>query len=178
MKGTKLLSLITAGAIVATVGVSFAAWDKLSDTKAVTLNVAKQVSVAFQSTDLSFGGDLATTDATNGGTQTADFTVNVTNKGDVDQLTLAAANVKLMDTTDKEVAGDAATAALSKVQISFKEGDTALTDGKDTTISEGANSYKVEVAVDAAATADDIAALAGNKIAFDITATADKAATA
>ena len=59
MKVKALLSVLAAGAIVTTAGVSYAAWDKTSDEASTTINMATATTVSIDATNLNWSGSLA-----------------------------------------------------------------------------------------------------------------------
>lgn len=71
---SKLLGLVTAGAIVVTTAFSFAAWDILSDTATGTVNIGSPVTV--EATDFSFTG--SGTETGQDGARKLTYTTDVT----------------------------------------------------------------------------------------------------
>ena len=59
MKKSTILTFATAAAIVATSAGTFAAWDKLSDTKSTTLTIRNPVTVKAQTTEVSLESKTA-----------------------------------------------------------------------------------------------------------------------
>lgn len=173
MKVKALLSLLAAGAIVTTAGVSYAAWDQLSESKSATagsqITIADRTVVTLNTDTLSWTGTLAPTDAEAlkygaSDSLNSTFTVAITNTDNLSALKLSATNVKV----------DNATAPEGLVKIAFsedKEGaDDPIPESGDTTLS-ATNTYKVTVSLDAAV-AEANPSVATKNITFDITAAA------
>ncbi|MFR7592156.1 MAG: hypothetical protein ACLUVC_11965 [Longibaculum sp.] len=153
MKKSTILSFATAAAIVATSLGTYAAWDKLNDTKTVALTTAKAHTVTLPSENLIFDGTLSDT------TKEITAPLTVTTE-EAKELKLEATNIKL--------GGEDAT---GKVAVTFldNDGTTAITNP----ISDPAASkeYKVKVALVDTDVADKPAEYANKPVTFDINAT-------
>lgn len=140
MKKSTLLSLLTAGAVIATTAGTYAVWDTVTATSSGTISVAKPT-VIVNATD--FGAmDMGE----NGlGAQTIDYTKDVTftvegvTNGDVDTMTLVP-----------EVKNGDAVLTAADVDVDIKKGGTSIkTDTAyiDSAVAEGANTYTIVVTV-------------------------------
>ena len=162
MKNQTILSLLTAGAIVATSAASFAAWDKTTETASNKLNIAKPVTIQNISMDEFKTNDSRTLDGS-APVYESDVVFEVTDDNSlVDTLTLSAA-IKNGDTDVSD-----------KFTISYYEGATKLTNGKDETITKGSaskNTYTVKITP-----LDDAKALAGTDLNVEVTGTVSKTA--
>ncbi len=153
MKKSTILSFATAAAIVATSLGTYAAWDRLNDTKSVTLTTAKAHTVTLPSEDLRFNGTLSDT--------TTEITAPLTvTTEQAKELTLKATNIKLggADATDK-------------VAVTFldKDGTTAITNPVSNPDATG--EYTVKVALVGTDVDTNAAEYANKQVTFDITAT-------
>lgn len=180
MKTGKILSLFTACAVVATIGASYAMWDNDSATKTASLTIGEAMNVTMTEIAFTDSKPLVPADSiganvsTNATSLTSDLTVTVpATLIDNTELTLTAGNFKTTGDSGLEAMDPKAAAAM---KVEFKEGDTALTDGKDATVT-ASNAYKVVVSIDSAKiAAEDLQTvvdnIAGKAISFDVTATA------
>lgn len=132
MKKSTLLSLATAGAIVATSAFTFATWDKTTAEQTLTVSYANPVTVSMDA--LSFPGDKKLGDTINGVESVdVDVPVEITGSKNGDKLKLSATGPE--------------NATLQGVSVSFKKGDTILTDGEDTITADGKTTYKAVVSI-------------------------------
>lgn len=181
MKARRLLSLCTACAVVATIGSSYALWDKDNDSKTTSLTIGQTMQVAVAKAEFaadakplaptgSFDVDHGTaTDSLSG-----DVQVTVTNDlAGKAQLTLTAENFTV-GAEKTPMSADAQKA----IQVKFTEKDgTTITDDSVDSELTGTNEYKVIVTLDDSKITGDTAKtvideLAGKTIGFDVKAVA------
>ncbi len=163
MKAKKLISFITAAAVVASIGISYATWDKLSDSASSgAITIASATTVDISSDTLNFTGELAPAGAISGGELSAEMTVNINGKENLDSLKLSASDIKV----------DNIEAANNDITVTFLDGNaqdaSEVPASGDVTLSE-ANVYTVKVTLDENA---DPADYAGKTITFEINAEA------
>lgn len=132
MKKSTLLSLLTAGAVIATSAGTFAAWDTTVATSTGTLSFDSPVTIATTSTPTYAQTGTRTYGEKPVATGTVDF--NVAGTGGKAKLKLNA--VVKDKTTDAVVSG---------VNVTFKKGSTDLTTGIDENVTDAANVYTVTI---------------------------------
>lgn len=157
MKNQTILSLLTAGAIVATSAASFAAWDNTTGTSNGTLNVANPVDITTQDM-ASFTAGTRTLNAAPEYSSTVTF--NVTTSSLVDTLSL--------DTDIKD--GD--TSVKADFDVAYEKASVAVANGVDSAVADGENVYTVKI------TPKDSAAeksLTGKDLKVVVTGTLSKA---
>lgn len=159
MKNQTILSLLTAGAIVATSAASFAAWDKTTETASGKLNVANPVDIV-SSPIADFAAGTRALDAAPEYTSTVKF--NVKTSSLVDTLTLNT-EIKKADST---VVTDNFTVTYEQTGA-----DNGLTGAVDKTIVDGDNEYTVKITPNDTEAAK---ALAGADLTVNVTGTLSK----
>ena len=142
MKKSTLLSLLTAGAVIATSAGTFAAWDKLSDTtNAVTLNYANGINVTtvVQPTQISesLGG------ANGVQTVSSSFTIKLENTPTNSSLQLQA-----VDATNEAEITPPTGVTIDFVSVDESNAETPITNGKIDNIESGEKKFKVKVSID------------------------------
>lgn len=130
MKKSTLLSLLTAGAVIATSAGTFAAWDQTTATSTGELSFDKPVTIATTSTPTYAQTGTRTYGEKPVATGNVEF--NVSGTGNKAKLTLTA--VVKDKTTDEVVSG---------VDVTFKKGSTDLENGIDDTVADASNTYTV-----------------------------------
>lgn len=146
MKKKTLLTLCTAGTIVMTSAVSFAAWDQTESTSpGITVEVAKPVTVSMEQANITFTGKLASENSLNGGAASltsSAFTVDVKNLSD-DQ----AKTSKLKLTANGAPAG---------VKVAFESAGKQIESGTEVNY-DAAAQYTMIVSHDGVADKDGVA---------------------
>lgn len=143
MKKSTILTFATAAAVLATSAGTFAAWDKITDTKDTTLTYANPVTVTEAITP------PAETSYTLGGAAPAtEVSVTFT----VDDKDTRASALKVVPSVKQ---GNTDLVENGKVTVAVKEGETELTDNKDATIT-ASNEYTVVVTPNDTATFADL----------------------
>lgn len=151
MKKQLLLTLATAGAVIVTSALSFAAWDQTSTVSNGTVTVGTPITVSSDA--LSFVGKL-----TPMAPIASDYNVNVVDEDTTGKkLSFQVSNLK----------ADGTAITNDDITIIVKEGENTITE--DTAITKGKNAYKIEVAMKDDGS-DSAKAYAGKSITFDITA--------
>ena len=143
MKKSTILSLATAGAIVATSAFTFAAWDKTEDTATTTLTYRSPVKITQTLTD-------PTAKDYNLGEEAPE--VSVTTTFAVDDTDTKASSLTVTPTLKDAKGGNLGT---DKVTIQVKEGSEVLPGGKDDSVS-ASNVYTIVVTPTSAATYEDL----------------------
>lgn len=143
MKKSTLLSLATAGAIVATSAFTFAAWDKTTDTKNAALTYRKPVTI--------------TETLTAPGTK--DYTLGQTAPAVDTNVTFAVSDednkVSSLTVTPSVKQGGTDLVSSNKVTVSVKKDGSVLAGNKDTSVS-ASNVYTITVTPTEDATYDDL----------------------
>lgn len=161
MKKKTLLTLCTAGTIVMTSAVSFAAWDQTSDTKdKIIVEVAKPVTVSMKDANITFTGTLADSNSINGGATSltsSSFKVGVK---DLDADKATGAKLKLT-----------ANGAPDGVKVAFESAGKTIESGTEVDYDAAAN-YTMVVSHDTATDGDGakLKAKAGTKLNLSVTA--------
>ncbi|MGX8852750.1 hypothetical protein [Amedibacillus sp. YH-ame10] len=133
MKKTSLLSLLTAGAIVATSAGTYAVWDTTQAEATATLTINKAINIdagtlsAFVPTSLSG----ITNDAPK---YTSTLTFNIETDQRANKVTFTPT---IKDDSDTNITTD--------FNIEIKDGATSLTNNIDDEIANGDNTYTIEV---------------------------------
>lgn len=176
MKTKKLLSLVTAVAVVATIGISYAQWDKTEGSMDGQIAIAEKMDV--KATDVSFASDklvpagsFADTNSLAGMKTSLSSPLKVTIpasfEGKIDlELAVSKVNNGTKDLTAEDVA--------KIFDFTFKKAGTALTDNKDTTAA-ASNEYTVEVSLKSnvdTLTESQLADVLGKTLTLTVSATA------
>lgn len=161
MKKSTLLSLLTAGAVIATSAGTFAAWDTTEATSSGELSFDSPVTIATTSTPTYAQTETRTYGEKPVATGTVDF--NVSGSGGKANLKLNA--VVKDKTTDAVVSG---------VDVTFKKGSTDLTTGVDKNVTDAANSYTVTITP----TSDDATEALTKALKVEVTGTLENATVA
>lgn len=140
MKKSKLLSMLTAGAVVCTTFGTFAAWDTLEGTTSATITVAnKKVAVTVDALTFDAGDDTAANQIVYKGTVGFDIT-------NYDKLT----TLKLTPTVSNETATNPVDIT-GKYDVKITQDNDTLTNDQgiytDTALA-ASNSYKVEIIIE------------------------------
>lgn len=168
MKSSSILSLVTAAALVTTIGTSFAAWDVLSSTATPAgITIANKTEVTADATEINWSGANGTSLANTGvvgGSDKITGKLTVTVKGGTeDKMDLA------LTTKDIKIDGTDVTDKVNIVFTDDNEGNKEVNNtDKDDTLTE-TNTYTVTVTPKDGA---DLSAYASKQLTFDITATA------
>lgn len=156
MKNQTILSLLTAGAIVATSAASFAAWDTTTGTSNGTLNVANPVDITTQNMN-----------AFTAGTRNLNAAPEYTSTVTFDVTTSSLVNTLTLDTDIK----DGGTSVKGDFDVSYEKASAAVTNGVDSAVADGENTYTVKI------TPKDTAAekkLTGKDLTVEVTGTLSK----
>ena len=164
MKKSTLLSLLTAGAVIATSAGTFAAWDNLSDDVEAGTITFERINVAASATQtltLQDDGNALHADES----QSAVAKINV-DLSTVPSNLITDNKVKLVfNPSVKDTSNQVVDSSKYTIEIKDTDGTTTLTDATDTTlVSSNTNEYTITV------TPTDTT-LAGQQLKVDVTAT-------
>lgn len=157
---SKILALVTTGAIVVSTAFSFAAWNKLADKATGTVTMDKQVTV--EATGFAAGDVVKTpgANAEDAATYQGDVKFNVANAdANKTKLTLVADVM------------DGANSVKDNFDVAIIKGSTPLTGGADESITVGENTYHVSITPKQGLSVAESAALAGKDITVEVTGT-------
>ncbi|MCR0327271.1 hypothetical protein MKA58_07685 [[Clostridium] innocuum] len=137
MKKSTLLSLLTAGAVIATSAGTFAAWDTTEATSTGSLSFDSPVTIATTSTPTYAQTGTRTYGEKPVATGNVEF--NVSGTGNNESGVGNKAKLKLTAVVKDETSND----IVSGVDVTFKKGSTDLTDGVDDKVTDASNTYTV-----------------------------------
>lgn len=167
----KLLGFMTAGAIVVTMAGSYAAWDKLSDTKSASLTLDKPVTTELALTNSTFTAGTRVLGEAN------TYTDSVTFKIDGIPTTDPATKVDVAFTPIIKN-GDVDVSENFDVIVSKTDGETAtpLEGNIEKDVNNGESTYKIEITpTDAAASNETLVNnLSAQALSVEITGTLSK----
>lgn len=146
-----MLSFLTVSAIVVTMAGSYAVWDQLEATEVGKLTIDQPVTTSMAVTEMAAGTRTLGTENTYTGTAT--FTVTNPDNTPVE----ATISAKVIDATNADSPSD-----VNDFDVVIKKGDNELTGGVDSSVTDSANAYTVEVTPKDNLTLEQQQALANN----------------